>query len=80
MAKTPFSGYGSFRKPVKKIGAFPRAHEIVAPVWTPKINDRVQTPSGVGVVVEISDNMYLVDLDNQLAKVWERLTSIKRLM
>jgi hypothetical protein len=37
----------------------------------------VQIPNGVGTVVEISGDMYLIDLENQLAKVWERLTSIK---
>jgi len=41
------------------------------------LNDRVQTPSGIGIVVEIVGDMYLIDLENQLAKVWERLTSIK---
>lgn len=46
-------------------------------VWRPKLNDRVLIPNGVGTVVEISGDMYLIDLENQLANVWERLTSIK---
>lgn len=46
--------------------------------WRPKLNDRVQTPSGVGKVIKISGDMYLVDLENQLANIWERLTSIKQ--
>jgi hypothetical protein len=37
----------------------------------------VQIPNGVGTVVKISGDMYLVDLENQLANIWERLTSIK---
>ena len=45
--------------------------------WRPKLDERVQTPSGIGTVVEISESMYLVDLENQVAKVWERLSSIK---
>ncbi|MGA2226859.1 MAG: hypothetical protein ACLQBD_32100 [Syntrophobacteraceae bacterium] len=47
-------------------------------VWRPKLNERVQIPNGVGTVMEISEDMYLIDLENQLANVWERLTSIRR--
>ncbi len=46
-------------------------------VWRPKLHDKVLTPSGVGIVVEISDDMYLIDLEKQVAKIWERLSSLK---
>ncbi len=46
-------------------------------VWRPKLNDRVLTPSGVGIVVEISGDMCLIDLEKQVAKIWERLSSLK---
>ncbi|MCE5336873.1 MAG: hypothetical protein LLG06_20025 [Desulfobacteraceae bacterium] len=77
MAK-PRDGFTSFRKPVRHVGAMPHTFSG-KPVerWRPKLNDRVQTPNGVGVVIEISGDMFLVDLDNQVATVWERLTSIK---
>lgn len=42
-----------------------------------KINDQVQTPHGYGKVVEISDNLYLVALEGQIARVWERISSLK---
>jgi hypothetical protein len=77
MAKPPFGVFNSFRKPVKKVSAFPQSTERSTHVWRPKLHDRVLTPSGVGTVVEISEDMYLVDLENQLAKIWERLTSIR---
>ena len=41
-------------------------------MWRPKLNERVQTPNGIGTVVEIWGDMYLVDLENQFANVWER--------
>ena len=77
MLKTPFDGFNSFRKPMRKVSAFPKYHETTVEVWKPKLNDRVQIPNGIGTVVEISEDMYLVDLENQLANVWERLTSIR---
>lgn len=77
MAKTPFGGFRSFRKQVKKVSAFPQTRERPSQAWRPKLNDRVMTPSGVGTVVEISDDMYLIDLENQLANVWERLSSLR---
>jgi hypothetical protein len=77
MLKSPFSGFGSSRRSMRKVSAFPDYHGAPTDVWKPKLNDRVQIPSGIGTVVEISDGMYLVDLENQLANVWERLTSIR---
>ncbi len=71
--------FGSFRKPARKIDAFPSIPKIPAQGWEPKVSDRVQTPNGMGTVLKISGEMYLIDLDNQVAKVWERLRSIKRL-
>ena len=76
--KSPSGGFNSFRKSVRQVGALPRTTKKSSiEVWRPKLNDRVQIPNGVGIVVEISGDMYLIDLENQLAKVWERLTSIK---
>ncbi len=77
MAKTPLGGFNSFRKSVRQVRALPQSREGSVKVWRPKLNDRVQIPNGIGVVVEISGDMYLVDLENQVARVWERLTSIK---
>ena len=42
-----------------------------------KVNDRVRTPHGNGTVVEISLDRYLIALDGQIARVWERLSSLK---
>jgi len=77
MMKSSGGGFGSFRGQVKKVNSFPPAYERSAQVWRPKLNQRVRIPNGVGTVVEISGDMFLIDLENQLAKVWERLTSIK---
>ncbi|MGO9535264.1 MAG: hypothetical protein ACLP3B_29345 [Syntrophobacteraceae bacterium] len=79
MTNSPRGVPNSFRKPVRQVGALPRTTKSSIEVWRPKLNDRVQIPNGVGIVVEISGDMYLIDLENQLAKVWERLTSIKLL-
>ncbi len=70
--------FGSFRKPVRKIDAFPSIRKSPVQGWEPKVSDRVQTPNGMGTVLEISGEMYLIDLENQVASVWERLRSIKR--
>ncbi|MHC1724773.1 MAG: hypothetical protein AB9866_01920 [Syntrophobacteraceae bacterium] len=77
MLKSSFDGFSSFRKSTRKVSAFPNYHNRSVEVWRPKLNDRVQIPNGVGTVVEISEDMYLVDLENQYANVWERLTSIR---
>ncbi len=77
MARTPGGGFNSFRKPVKKVNAFPQNSEIPIQIWRPKLNDRVLIPNGIGTVVEISGDMYLIDLENQIANVWERLSSIR---
>ncbi|MCE5242711.1 MAG: hypothetical protein ABFD98_00915 [Syntrophobacteraceae bacterium] len=42
-----------------------------------KVNDRVSTPHGFGTVVEISGDRFLVALDGQIGRVWERLSSLK---
>ncbi len=78
MVKTPFYGSKSFRNSTRKVSAFPASHNRLVNVWRPKLNERVQIPNGVGTVVEISEEMYLVDLENQVANVWERLISIRR--
>ena len=77
MLKTPFDGFKSFRKSIRKVSAFPKSHDPSIKAWRPVLNQRVQTPNGVGTVVEIAEDMYLVDLENQFANVWERLTSIR---
>jgi len=46
-------------------------------VWKPKLHDKVLTPSGIGIVEKISGDMYLIDLENQVAQIWERLSSLK---
>ncbi len=77
MATTPRGSFNSFRKPVRQVGALPPTTKSSVEVWRPKLNDRVQIPHGVGIVAEISGDMDSIDLENQYAKVWERLTSIK---
>ncbi len=76
MAKTPFGGFNSFRKPVRNERPLLQPRERSVGIWRPKLKDRVKTPNGIGIVVEISQDMYLIDLENQIAEVWERLTSI----
>jgi hypothetical protein len=41
------------------------------------INDQVQTPHGSGKVIEISNDLYLVALEGQIGRVWERISSLK---
>jgi hypothetical protein len=72
-------GLVSFRKQTKKVDAFPSIRATPVQGWAPKVGDRVETPNGVGTVLKISGELYLIDLDNQIANVWERLRSIKRL-
>lgn len=55
----------------------PRAKGNPGAVWKPNLHDKVATPSGVGTVVEISGDMYLINLENQVAQIWERLSSLK---
>ncbi|MGC8490475.1 MAG: hypothetical protein ACP5SH_01945 [Syntrophobacteraceae bacterium] len=71
--------FASFRKQAKKVEAFPSVRATPVQGWRPKLGERVQTPNGVGTVVKVSGEIYLVDLDDQIANVWERLRSIKRL-
>lgn len=42
------------------------------------VGDRVQTPHGPGKIVEISGDQCLVDLENQPAQLWERLSGLKQ--
>lgn len=77
MTKLPKGRADSFRKPARHLGAFPPTPKNSAEAWRPKLNDRVQTPNGAGIVVKISNDMYLVDLENQPSQIWERLISIK---
>jgi len=70
--------FGSFRSPARKVAAYPPSHNIPVYVWTPGLGDRVQTPCGVGTVLKISGEMFLIDLENQVANLWERRSSIKR--
>lgn len=77
MMKPTWGRSTSFRKPEKKVAEMPSRVRSSIDAWRPKLDERVQTPSGIGTVVEISESMYLVDLENQVAKVWERLSSIK---
>jgi len=44
---------------------------------SPKVGQRVKTPHGDGIVVEMRGSECLVKLDNQAASLWERPTSIK---
>ena len=76
MINTSSYGVNSFRNSTRKVSAFPEYHEKPVNVWRPKLNETVQIPNGLGTVVRISKDMYLIDLDNQFANVWERLTSI----
>ena len=78
MVKKPFPSSSSFRKTTRKTSIFPEYHEVPIAGWNPKLNEKVRTPSGIGTVVEISKDLYLVDLENQIANVWERVTSLRR--
>jgi len=42
-----------------------------------KINDQVETPHGSGKVIEIANDLYLIALEGQIARVWERINSLK---
>ncbi len=77
MTKPSQGTFNSFRKPVRQVAALPRTTREYIEVWKPRLDERVQTPNGIGIVVKISGDMYLIDLDHQIARVWERLTSIK---
>ena len=79
MTRPPWGPSNSFRKPVKQVAPLPRTNKEYMEVWKPDLDERVQTPSGIGTVVKISADMYLVDLEHQIARVWERLRSIKPL-
>ena len=80
MRKSPAGEFYAFRKPARKINPMPRrTHDRIVELPKPQIDDRVQVPNGLGTVVEISGDMYLVDLENQTARLWERLSSIKLL-
>ena len=40
--------------------------------------DRVRTSHGVGTVVEVDGDKYLVDLDGQEAKLWEKAWGLRK--
>jgi hypothetical protein len=41
-----------------------------------RTGDRVRTPNGDGVVVEVKGKEYLVQLDKRKARVWERRSAL----
>ena len=43
-----------------------------------KIGDRVRTSHGTGTVVEVDGEKYLVDLDGQEAKLWEKVWGLRK--
>jgi superfamily I DNA/RNA helicase len=49
----------------KKIEALPVLPEF-------KIGDAVKTPNGYGNIVKIDGDLYLVAMENQIARIWER--------
>jgi hypothetical protein len=77
MTKPSRGTFNSFRKPARQVAALPRTTRGHVEVWKPRLDERVQTPNGIGTVAKISGDMYLIDLEHQIASVWERLTSIK---
>ncbi len=77
MKKSPISGFNPFRKPASKTMAAPRIRSEIVELPKPKLGDRVEVPNGFGTVVQISGDMFLIDLENQTANLWERLRSIK---
>jgi hypothetical protein len=77
MKKAPTVDFFSFRRSTRKINPMPRTQEKRVELPRPQLNDRVQVPNGIGTVVEIENDMYLIDLENQPARLWERLSSIK---
>ncbi len=73
MREFKFLPYKRAQKANRRLNA-PRktaAHFVV------NINDQVQTPHGSGKVIEISNDLYLVALEGQIARVWERISSLK---
>lgn len=42
-----------------------------------RVGDKVQTPNGPGRVIEVSSSQCLVDLEDQPARVWLRLSELK---
>ncbi|MHC1742040.1 MAG: hypothetical protein AB9873_03295 [Syntrophobacteraceae bacterium] len=42
-----------------------------------RLSDRVTTAHGPGTVVQIAEDRYLIELDGQIARVWERASSLK---
>ena len=43
-----------------------------------KIGDRVRTSHGIGTVAEVDDEKYLVDLDGQAARLWEKAWGLRK--
>jgi ATP-dependent exoDNAse (exonuclease V) beta subunit len=76
------------RKKAQSTGFHPAAWSQTAPFPTPapglqslrrrpKVGDRVKTPHGYGVVVEMQGAEVLVKLEDQVGSLWERHSSIK---
>jgi hypothetical protein len=73
MRESRFTPYKRVQTAKRRLNA-PRktaAHFVV------NLNDQVQTPHGSGKVIEISNDLYLVALEGQIARVWERINSLK---
>ena len=41
-----------------------------------KLGDTVKAPNGYGQIVEIDNDQYLIAMENQIAKIWERRDSL----
>ena len=57
-------------------GSTYRAQRLPSPKKAAKIGARVSVPNGEGTIVKIEGRRYLVDLDNQIAQVWEEKSNI----
>jgi superfamily I DNA/RNA helicase len=69
------------RPPSGKVPSVRNPQRSSRPVAPPKrqvlVGCGVKTPHGTGTVVEVSGDQCLVDLDGQLANVWERTSSVQ---
>jgi hypothetical protein len=43
-----------------------------------KVGDRVRTSHGIGTIVEVDGDKYLVDLDGQAAQLWEKAWGLRK--
>jgi len=71
--------FQSSRKKSRRLGGdFPKrqpTRRMVRPSFN--VGDGVQTSHGPGKIIEISGDQCLVDLENQPAELWERLSGVK---